>query len=123
MTNRLLLDEMYSPLIAQQLTERGPDVKSVAAGPRLAGTSDPEIADHAIAAGRCLLTENIADFETIRRHAAAEGKPCPGLLYATPKQFPRNRRFIATIVTALDAVLTNENLPGPGETTWLIKPT
>jgi hypothetical protein len=116
----LLLDEMFSPEIASELVKRGHDVIAVAAEPELVGLADERILEWATEHARCLVTENVKDFEVLRRAAAAEGKSHPGLVYSSPRQFPRGRRFTGALVIALDRVLTNGQVPGSNEVCWLV---
>jgi predicted nuclease of predicted toxin-antitoxin system len=116
---RLLLDEMFSPQIASELVRRGHDVVAVAADPALAGLPDEQILEWAISQGRCLVTENIKDYEMLRRATAAEARAHPGLLYCASRRFPRDRRFLGALVAPLDRMLAGDLLPGPDEVGWL----
>jgi hypothetical protein len=119
---RLLLDEMFSPEIAAELVKRGHDVVAVAADPGLAGLPDEQVLEWATDQGRCLVTENVKDFEVLRRRYAAQGLTHSGLLYSGPRRFPRNRRFVGALVVALDEMLVAGQLPGPDEVGWLASP-
>jgi Domain of unknown function (DUF5615) len=116
----LLLDEMFSPEIATELVKREHDVVAVAADPALAGLPDDQILAWAAEQHRCLVTENVKDFEVLRRQAVAQGTTHPGLLYSGPRRFPRDRRFLGALVTALDEVLTAERVPVENEVSWLV---
>ena len=111
MSGGLALDEMFSPLIAAELVRRGHDVVAVAADPGLVGLPDEQVLEWTIAQGRCLLTENVKDYEALRRAAAAQGRVHAGLLYCGPKRFPRDRRFLGLLVDALDALIIAGRLP------------
>jgi predicted nuclease of predicted toxin-antitoxin system len=115
---RLLLDEMFSPQIASELVRRGHDAVAVAADPALAGLPDEQVLEWATSQGRCLVTENVKDYEVLRRAAAAQGRTHAGLLYCAPRRFPRDRRFIGALVTALDLTIAGGRLPGP-DVGWL----
>ena len=119
MSAALLLDEMFSPEIAAELVQRGHDVVAVAADPALAGLPDDQVLAWAAEQHRCLVTENVKDFEVLRRQAVAQGNAHPGLLYSGPRRFPRDRRFLGALVTALDEVLTAERVPVENEVSWL----
>ena len=56
---RLLLDEHYSPLIAEHLRARGHDVTAVVAQPSLAGLADRTLILAARRDGRALLTGSL----------------------------------------------------------------
>ena len=122
MSARLLLDERLSPEIAVELAERGHDVVAVAAEPGLVGLPDEQILDWATDEGRCLVTENVKDFEVLRRAAIAQGRTHAGLLYSGPGRFPRDRRFAGALVIALDKTIAAGQLPGPNEVGWLAPP-
>ena len=62
---RLLLDEMHAPAIAAALAEAGFDIVATAAEPSLRGSPDADLLDHATAAGRALVTENVADYSVL----------------------------------------------------------
>jgi hypothetical protein len=119
MSARLLLDELYSPQIASELVRRGHDVVAVAADPALAGLPDEQVLEWATSQGRCLVTENVKDYEVLRRAAAAQGRTHAGLLYRAPRRFPRDRRFAGALVVALDKLAVAGQLPRPDDVGWL----
>ena len=121
MSAALVLDEMFSPEIAAELVKRGHDVVAVAGDPELAGLPDDQILAWAAEEHRCLVTENVKDFEKLRRQLVAQGSSLPGLLYSGPRRFPRNRRFVGALVAALDELLTAERVPADG-VSWLSAP-
>jgi hypothetical protein len=121
-TVRLLLDEMYSHEIAAELVKRGHDAVAVAADPELVGLPDEQVLEWATDQGRCHVTENVKDYEVLRRAAAAQGTTHAGLLYSGPRRFPRDRRFVGALVVALDKLIAAGQLPGPGEVGWLAPP-
>jgi len=116
---RLALDEMFSAEIASELVKRGHDVVAVAADPALVGLPDEQILEWATEQGRCLVTENVKDFEVLRRAAAAQGGTHAGLLYSGPRRFPRNRRFVGAIVVALDRMIVGGDIPASDAVSWL----
>lgn len=122
MSVRLLLDEMFSPEIASELVKRGHDVVAVAADPGLVGLPDEQVLEWATDQGRCLVTENVKDYEVLRRAAAAQGRTHAELLYSGPRRFPRDRRFVGMLVVALDKTIAAGQLPDPDEVSWLGSP-
>jgi hypothetical protein len=115
---RLALDEMFSPEIASELMKRGHDVVAVAADPGLVGLPDEQVLEWADR-GRCLVTENVKDFEVLRRASAAQARTHAGLLYSGPRRFPRDRRFVGALVVALDKMIAAGQIPGPDQVGWL----
>ena len=105
---KVLLDEMYSGTIAQQLRERGHDVVSVhdAEYRRLEGAPDEEIFVFAATEGRALVTENVPDYRRLEAGALARGEDAPKLIFTTNRQFPRgDPATVGRLVLALDALL------------------
>ena len=87
---RLLLDEMFSPVVAADLRQLGHDVIAVADRPDLRSKSDEEIFAWASAGKRWLLTENVKDFRPIMLRALSAGAPGCGLLFTSSRAFPRS---------------------------------
>lgn len=102
---RLLLDEHYSPLIAEQLRARGHDATAVAGQPALAGLADWTLITAARRDGRALLTENVGDFMPIATELNRTGTPHAGIILANPHRFPRSRDGMGRLVEALHDLL------------------
>ena len=123
---KLLLDEMYTPTIAEQLRARGHDAASIH-DPEyrmLEGEPDDEVWAAAIAGDRALVSENVQDFRRIEANALAHAQPVARLIFTTDRQFPRgDPATLGRPVSALDALLaTNPDLatalflkPAPSE--------
>jgi hypothetical protein len=108
---QLLLDEMFSPRIAEALCERGYQVVALVESPEMRAMPDEEVFAWA-ATRRCwLLTENVKDFQPIKLRALQANAPTPGLLFTSSRTFPRSRQHIGPLVDALDAWLAK----GPPE--------
>jgi hypothetical protein len=122
MSAALVLDEMFAPEIAAKLVKRGHDVVAVAADPALAGLPDDQIFAWAAEQHRCLVTENVKDFEVLRRQSVAQGTSHPGRVYSGPRRFPRDRRFLGALVAALDQLLAAGQVPAVNEVGWLSPP-
>ena len=97
---KLLLDEMYSPGLAEALRVSEVDACTVIEL-GLAGSSDPEVFAAAIADGRTLLTENVADFARISGDHLVAGQHHPGVLIALSSRFSRRAPGIGPLVTAI----------------------
>jgi len=92
---KLLLDEHYSPAIAEQLQKRGYDVLPVAERSRvehahLRQRSDEDLLRWARDEGRVLVTENVRDFMSLHRTFLARGDVYAGILFTSPRAFPRH---------------------------------
>ena len=119
MTARLLIDEMFSPRIAAELVERGYDCRSVAADPLLQQRPDDALFAVAVAEARILVTENVVDFERLRRDRVAEMADVPPLIYTSGSAFPRDRRYVRRLVEALDGALKTDAVTRHGGVLWL----
>ena len=116
---RLLLDEHYSPKIAEELRNRGHDVDSVQERDDLKGVGDRELWSRAAAEDRVLVTENVADFMPLVRETL--GDPVVGVVFTSPHSLPRSRATIGTYVVQLDALLQQRSadVALPGGVHWL----
>ena len=105
---KLLLDEMYTPTIAEQLRARGHDAASIH-DPEyrmLEGEPDDEVWSAAIADDRALVSENVQDFRRIEANALAHAQPVARLIFTTDRQFPRGEPgTLGRLVSALDTLL------------------
>lgn len=115
----LLLDEMLSGAIAEQLRARDLDAVAVVENPRLIGTPDEELLAHAAAQERVVVTANVADFAAIATDWRAAGRAHAGLVYVTSRAFPQDRSFIGAIVSALLALQDSGSLPRTSTETFL----
>jgi hypothetical protein len=115
----LLLDEMLSPAIAADLNSRGIDCRAVAADPALRAHSDLEILEATLRENRVLVTNNVADFESLRRAWEAAGREVPGLIYTSDLAFPRTKAYLARLAAALDAAAMSRETGRRGGVLWL----
>jgi predicted nuclease of predicted toxin-antitoxin system len=118
----LLLDEMFSPLIAENLRALGIDCTAVAEDATLSSQDDPIVLEAALATGRVLVTNNVVDFEPLRQQRSANGQPVPLLVYTSEAAFPRNRKFIGRLVEALEYAARNRLVHTTGGVLWLTPP-
>ena len=102
---RLLLDEHYSPRIAEHLHAQGHDVTAVVARPDLAGLADRTLITAARNDGRALVTENVADFMLIFTELARTETPHAGIILTNPHRFPRSRDGMGRLIEALHEIL------------------
>ena len=118
---KLLLDEMLSPAIAQQLRDRGHDVESIKGEPLHEALSDPEVMSLAGAQGRALVTNNLVDFRPLHHEAISPGGPGHFGMVFMPSDYRRTKADIGGIVDALEAKLAEspgDDALASGET-WL----
>jgi hypothetical protein len=118
----LLLDEMFSPRIAERLRALGVDCVAIAEDVVLSSQDDPVVLEAALAAGRVLVTNNVVDFERLRQQRSASDQPVPPLVYTSEAAFPRNQKFIGRLVEALDYAAKNRLVHASGGVLWLAAP-
>lgn len=114
---RLLLDGMFSPVIAEELIARGHQVRAVAADPELRAMTDAALCAWAEEGGYTLVTENVKDFRPLAAASQASGRGITSpLLFTSSRSFPRSRRNVGVLILALHAWLARGSHP-PEE--WL----
>jgi endonuclease/exonuclease/phosphatase family metal-dependent hydrolase len=106
---RLLLDEMISRVVAEQLRDRGWDVVAVQDPDqrRLRGLDDAQLFEIAQQEQRAVVTDNVAHFVECMRRLHGEGRAHYGLLLFTNATFPRHRHefFVGALIASLEKVL------------------
>ena len=100
---KLLVDEMYPPILASELRAVGIEASTVKEL-GLAGRADPDVMAAAIASGCVLLTENVADFARIATDHLNAGGHHPGVLFALSSRFSRRTAGVPKLVGAIVAV-------------------
>jgi predicted nuclease of predicted toxin-antitoxin system len=100
---KLLLDEMYSPALADALRAVDVDASTVIEL-GLPGRPDPDVFAAAVARGQAMLTENVADFARISAEHLTAGHRHPGVLIALSSRFSRRPAGIGPLVSAIRAV-------------------
>jgi hypothetical protein len=119
MTCPLLLDQMFSGLIAEQLRAAGHDVLAVVTDPALLTLPDDQVLAHAAATGRALVTANIKDFMPLDARYRAASHTHAGLILVSSKTFPQDRAYTAAITKALGALLDQPTQIQPGQVLFL----
>ena len=117
----LLLDEMFSPVIAEQLREKRHDVLAVVADPKLRALDDTALYEWARSNGRRVVTENAKDFRPLLW--LEKGETGPGILLTSSRTFPRSRRSVGLLVAALDNWFCLPDVLDRPPEDWLSKPT
>jgi uncharacterized protein DUF5615 len=100
---KLLLDEMYPPVLAASLQGAGIDATTVRTL-RLAGSSDAEVFAAAVAGAYTLLTENVGDFTRLAAEHTSAGGHHAGLLIALSSRFSRRPHGIEPLNAAIQGV-------------------
>jgi predicted nuclease of predicted toxin-antitoxin system len=121
MSQPLLLDEMFTDDIAEQLRASGYDVISVAAHPALVGLPDDQILAYATIEGRALVTANSKDFVPLDARYRAADQSHAGLILVSTKTFPQNRGFSSAVTTALAALLSGTTKIQSGQVLFLTR--
>lgn len=119
MSCSLLLDEMLSGAIAEQLSAKGHDALAVAADAELVSLPDEQILAHASATDRTLVTANIKDFVPLDAQYRAAGRTHGGLILISSKTFPQDRGYVAAVAGALLAFLDTPGSTGDGRVIFL----
>lgn len=110
---RLLLDEMWSPVIAQQLRRRGHDAVASSEREDLRGLSDEEVLTAAARDRRVIVTRDVGDFSQLILRWGAEGRDHWGVIFVSPRRFSASRADVGPLVRALEAILKAR--PGAGD--------
>ncbi len=105
---RLLLDEMFTYTVAEQLRARGHDVVAVTERRDLERLPDPELVAAAQAEQRAIVTNNVDDFLALLGAYTEQGIGHYGLILTSDQRFPRSRQGFGRLVLALDAFLRSQ---------------
>ncbi len=115
---RLLLDEMLSAVIAQQLRSRGHDVLAVGERPELRGLSDTDLFELAQRDSQAIVTHNRDDFLALDRRYRDVGCAHHGIVILHPRRFAQGTETIGALVTSIETFLA-AGQPYPGFIHWL----
>jgi len=110
---------MYSPRIAALLVAQHVDCVAVAEDDVLRAIGDETVLLSALDQQRVLVTNNVVDFEPLRRARTAAGLPVPPLIYTDDATFPRSRAFVDRMATALAVAATDHRTAAYGGVLWL----
>jgi predicted nuclease of predicted toxin-antitoxin system len=104
---RLLLDEHYSPVLAEQLRAAGHDVVSVQEREDLRSLGDWQLLMKAASEGRAVMTEDAKDFIPLAREAAAAGERHFGMILTSSRSLSRRKRAAGDVIERLDEFLAD----------------
>lgn len=115
---KLLLDEMLSAQIAEQLRARGHDVRAVDESPELRGLSDPDVFAYAQREERAVVTYNREDFLALDREYASRQREHHGIVILHPRRFPQGEQSIGALIASLSS-FAEAAPPYPSFVHWL----
>lgn len=113
---------MYTPVIAEQLRDRGHDVDAVLERDELIGLPDPDQFAIAQQDERTFVSEDVSDYMPLHMHYSSSGQPHHGLVFTTNAKFPRGAPgTVGALVTALDTLIAKPPPlePADGWVYWL----
>jgi hypothetical protein len=102
---KLLLDEMFSPVVAAELRSRGHDVVAIKERAEWQATPDPDVVALGRRELRAIVTNNVRDFRPLHAElVAAAGEGHAGMVFV-PASVPRMKAATGQLVAALEAKL------------------
>jgi Domain of unknown function (DUF5615) len=116
----LVLDEMFSPTIAEALRARSHRVVAVVARIDLRAMTDDNLYAWVSSQRIWLMTENVKDFRPIMLRALQASTPTAGLLFTSSRTFPRSRQNPSPIIEAVHTWLTKAVPAHPTIEDWLV---
>ena len=118
---KLLLDEMFSPLVAAGLRARGHDAVAIKERDEWQSLSDPEVVVLARNEQRAVVTTNLRDFRPLHTELVTPGGEGHAGMVFVPTSFRLTRDATGQIVAALEIRLAE--YPGDGDLangeTWI----
>jgi hypothetical protein len=118
---KLLLDEMFSPLLAVELRARGHDAVAIQERDEWQGLSDPEVIAVARTEQRAVVTANLRDFRLLHAELVAPGGEGHAGMVFVPTSFRLTRAATGQIVQGLEVPLAQ--YPGDADLangeTWI----
>jgi hypothetical protein len=100
---KLLLDEMFSPLVAAELRARGHDAVAIKERDEWQSLSDPEVVALARTEQRAVVTANLRDFRPLHADLVEPGGEGHAGMVFVPTSFRLTRGATGQIVAALEA--------------------
>jgi len=99
---KLLLDEHYSPQIAERLRRKGHDIIAVTAI-GMAGIADEPLLAWAAGQQRVVMTNNVQDFLPIHGNWMAAGRSHHGIWLTDDRSMPRSKNTIGNFIEVIEA--------------------
>jgi predicted nuclease of predicted toxin-antitoxin system len=115
---KLLLDEMLSGRIAEELRQHDHDTLAVEERTNLRGLSDPDLFAHAQELQRAIVTYNREDFLALDREYQSRERPHHGIVILHPRRFPQGDASLGKLVAALSSFI-EAGEPYPNFIHWL----
>jgi hypothetical protein len=103
---KLLLDEMISAVVAEQLRAREHDVEAVSERRELRGLTDEDLFEYAQDTERVIVTYNRDDFLELDRRYRGRDRSHRGIVMLNPRRFPQGPGSIGPLVTSLEKLIT-----------------
>ena len=118
---KLLLDEMFSPLVSVELRARGHDAIAIKQGDEWQALSDLEVIALARIEQRAVVTANLRDFRPLHAELVAPGGEGHAGMVFVPTSFRLTRAATGKMVEALEVPLAQ--YPGDADLanggTWI----
>jgi hypothetical protein len=102
---KLLLDEMFSPLVAAELRARGHDAVAIKERDEWQSLSDPEVIQFAGAEQRAVVTANLRDFRSLHVELVVQGGEGHAGMVFVSTSVRLTRAATGKIVKALEVLL------------------
>ena len=102
---KLLLDEMISAVVAEQLRGRDHDVEAVSERREVRGLPDLDLFEYAQTAERAPVTYNRDDFLELDRRYRSENRRHCGIVILNPGRFPQGPASMGPLVTSLERLI------------------
>jgi hypothetical protein len=102
---KLLLDEMISAVVAEQLRARDCDVEAVSERRELRGLADDDLFAYAQTSQRALVTYNRDDFLELDHRFRSQDRPHNGIIILNPSRFRQGSVSIGPLVSSLDQLI------------------
>ena len=100
--SKLLLDEMLSATLAEQLRKEAWDVMAIIENPELLGLPDSEVLNLATSHKRAVVTLNVSDFARLHSLRSASGEKHSGIWCIPSRRFIYSNDSHSRIVSAMN---------------------